>query len=107
MLDLGLEHLDVDISGVGSDSVGGVVRACGESEYYSLISRSYFFWSMCSCGITTWNTDGIFPTFFLVALSQLDVSSRCPAEKAAIIVAAHKVVVGMSAHYISSRNLVF
>ena len=34
MLDLGLEHLDVDVSGVASEGVGVVVRACGESEYF-------------------------------------------------------------------------
>ncbi|KAF7964557.1 hypothetical protein HWV62_5696, partial [Athelia sp. TMB] len=57
MLDLSLEHLDVDVSNVGSEGVEGVVRACGET------------------------------------LSQLDASSRSPADKAAILVAAHKVVV--------------
>jgi hypothetical protein len=32
MLDLGLEHLDVDVSHVGGEGVDVVVKACGESE---------------------------------------------------------------------------
>lgn len=32
MLDLGLEHLDVDVSHVGGEGVDAVVKACGESE---------------------------------------------------------------------------
>lgn len=31
LLDLGLEHLDVDISSVGGSGVDAVVRECGES----------------------------------------------------------------------------
>lgn len=37
MLDLGLEHLDVDISSSNGEEVGRVVRACGESEFCSSI----------------------------------------------------------------------
>ena len=37
MLNLGLEHLDVDVSRVGGDGVDVVVKACGESEYSSLL----------------------------------------------------------------------
>ncbi|KAG1817291.1 uncharacterized protein BJ212DRAFT_1480525 [Suillus subaureus] len=56
LLDLGLEHLDVDIGGAGSE-IDIVVRACGET------------------------------------LSQLDVACRSPSEKAAVLVAAHKLTV--------------
>ncbi|KAG2052918.1 hypothetical protein BDR06DRAFT_989903 [Suillus hirtellus] len=56
VLDLGLEHLDVDVGGAGSE-IDVVVRACGET------------------------------------LSQLDVSCRSPGDKAAVLVAVHKLIV--------------
>ncbi|KAG1841241.1 hypothetical protein DFJ58DRAFT_77051 [Suillus subalutaceus] len=56
LLDLGLEHLDVDVGGARSE-IDVVVRACGEM------------------------------------LSQLDVACRSPSEKAAVLVAAHKLTV--------------
>ncbi|KAG0701109.1 hypothetical protein DFH29DRAFT_580744 [Suillus ampliporus] len=56
LLDLGLEHLDVDVGSAGSE-IDVVVRACGET------------------------------------LSQLDVACRSPGDKAAVLVAAHKLIV--------------
>ncbi|KAG1865739.1 hypothetical protein C8R48DRAFT_184013 [Suillus tomentosus] len=56
VLDLGLEHLDVDVGSAGSE-IDVVVRACGET------------------------------------LSQLDVSCRSPGDKAAVLVAVHKLIV--------------
>ncbi|KAG2113693.1 hypothetical protein DEU56DRAFT_905411 [Suillus clintonianus] len=56
LLDLGLEHLDVDVGSAGSE-IDVVVRACGET------------------------------------LSQLDIACRSPGDKAAVLVAAHKIVV--------------
>lgn len=56
LLDLGLEHLDVDVGSAGSE-IDVVVRACGEK------------------------------------LSQLDVACRSPGDKAAVLVAAHKLIV--------------
>ncbi|KAG1722836.1 uncharacterized protein EDB91DRAFT_1174108 [Suillus paluster] len=56
LLDLGLEHLDVDVGSAGSE-IDVVVRACGET------------------------------------LSQLDVACRSPGDKAAVLVAVHKLVV--------------
>ncbi|KAG2136104.1 uncharacterized protein EDB93DRAFT_1254091 [Suillus bovinus] len=56
VLDLALEHLDVDVGSAGSE-IAVVVRACGET------------------------------------LSQLDISCRSPSDKAAVLVAAHKLIV--------------
>ncbi|EGN91890.1 hypothetical protein SERLA73DRAFT_118025 [Serpula lacrymans var. lacrymans S7.3] len=56
MVDLGLEHLDVDTGMIGPE-LDVVVKACGEM------------------------------------LNQLDVACRSPSDKAAVLVAAHKVVV--------------
>lgn len=56
LLDLGLEHLDVDVGSAGPE-IDVVVRACGEM------------------------------------LSQLDVACRSPGDKAAVLVAAHKLTV--------------
>ncbi|KAG9312788.1 hypothetical protein JVU11DRAFT_6202 [Chiua virens] len=57
MLDLGLEHLDIDVGNANQAEVDVVVRTCGQS------------------------------------LSQLDLIARCPREKAAVLVSAHKLVV--------------
>ncbi|KAL0953328.1 hypothetical protein HGRIS_004573 [Hohenbuehelia grisea] len=56
MLDLGLEHLDVQVGNLGAD-LDLVVKACGET------------------------------------LTQLDIACRTPSDKAAVLVAAHKIVV--------------
>ncbi|OJA12648.1 hypothetical protein AZE42_07958 [Rhizopogon vesiculosus] len=56
LLDLGLEHLDVDVGSAGSE-IDVLVQACGET------------------------------------LSQLDVACRSPGDKAAVLVAAHKLIV--------------
>lgn len=61
LLDLGLEHLDVDVGSAGSE-IDVVVRACGET------------------------------------LSQLDVTCRSPCDKAAVLVAAHKLIVDGLSH---------
>lgn len=85
MLDLGLEHLDVDV-GDAADDIGTVIRACGESR----------------CPFVTFVR--LASLIFLSALSQLDAVCRCPADNAAVLVAAHKVVVGKAAaiHIITS-----
>ncbi|KAG1767533.1 hypothetical protein EDD22DRAFT_875284 [Suillus occidentalis] len=61
LLDLGLEHLDVDVGSAGSE-IDVVVRACGET------------------------------------LSQLDITCRSPCDKAAVLVAAHKLIVDGLSH---------
>ena len=75
MLDLGLEHLDIDIGDANHAEVDAVVRTCGQSKVI-FVSRVPFF-SAC-----------------VLALAQLDSTARSPREKAAVLVLAHKLVVG-------------
>jgi hypothetical protein len=79
MLDLGLEHLGVDVGAAGA-SVTAVLKACGESAHLELWD---FFLPHSSSSPSA-------------ALSRLEnPETRCPADKAAVLVAAHKNVVGM------------
>ena len=79
MLDLGLEHLGVDVGAAGT-GVTAVLKACGESAH-----------------LESW--DVVLPhssSSPSTALSRLeDPETQCPADKAAALVAAHKDVVGM------------
>jgi hypothetical protein len=77
MLDLTLQHLDIDVGEAGEE-VGVVVRACGESECYVCMLR-FFFVFLELIGET--------------ALMQLE-AYRTPKDKASVLVAAHKVLVG-------------
>ena len=79
MLDLGLEHLDIDIGDANQAEVDTVVRECGQSRS-DFVSRVPF--SPC-----------------IVALAQLDPCSRSPRDKAEILVSAHKLVVGQCGHH--------
>jgi hypothetical protein len=77
MLDLGLEHLGVDV-GAGGAGVEAVLKSCGDSAHLELVN--------CDPGLST---------FTRTVLSRLENSdTRCPADKAAVLVAAHKTVVG-------------
>jgi hypothetical protein len=79
MLDLTLEHLDVYIDGA-SHELDRVVKSCGESEHWRLpFSPSL-------------------DVPLSAALTNLEASVYTPAEKAAILVAAHRVVVGEHCH---------
>ena len=78
LLDLGLEHLDIHVGEAGP-KLDLVVRACGES-------RRFLFFVVSGL------------TMAVTALTQLD-ACRCPGDKAAILVAAHKVLVGNSSIY--------
>ena len=75
MLDLTLQHLDIDVGEAGEEEVGVVIRACGESECY-----------VCALWCFSELTGE-------TALMQLE-ACRTPKDKAAVLVAAHKVVVG-------------
>ena len=77
MLDLGLEHLDVDIGDANHAEVDAVVQKCGQGRLRYLLESLSF-----SC--------------FSLALAQLDSTTRSPREKAAVLVSAHKIVVGVS-----------
>ena len=74
LVDLGLEHLGVDVGKAGPD-VQSVTRACGESTFF-----------VCSGG------------YLLILYPVLSTLSACrsPADKCTILVAAHKVVAGQS-----------
>ncbi|KAG5220635.1 VPS9 domain containing protein [Salix suchowensis] len=80
MLDLGLEHLDIVVGDLAPE-LNLVVKACGESE--SILLTQFFsrrrFWMVVLISS--------------IALTQLDVACRSPGDKAAVLVAAHKVVV--------------
>jgi hypothetical protein len=79
MLDLGLEHLGVDVGSAGA-SVTAVLKACGESAHLE------------PCDYVLPRLSSSPPA----ALSRLESpETRCPADKAAVLVAAHKNVVGM------------
>ncbi|KAI5986021.1 hypothetical protein EDC04DRAFT_3149602 [Pisolithus marmoratus] len=75
VLDLGLEHLDVDVGTANPEEFNAVIRACGESEFL-------FFSSWRSVLILS-----------QLALAQLDLASRAPRDKATILVSAHKIIV--------------
>ena len=75
MLDLTLQHLDIDVGEAGEEEVGVVVRACGESECY-----------LCMLWCFSEPTGE-------TALMQLEACCT-PKDKAAMLVTAHKVVVG-------------
>ena len=82
LLDLTLSHLGVEVGNSGPE-VEAVVKACGESMFrFANLSSSLD------------NNQCLFQLFRFVALTQLDVACRSPAEKAAVIVAAHKIIVG-------------
>jgi hypothetical protein len=70
--DLGLEHLGVDV-GKASFEVETVVAACGQSAFIAIIAASH-----------------THPRIVLATLP----ACQSPADKSAILVAAHKVVVG-------------
>ncbi len=74
LLDLTLDHLGVDVGSSGT-AVESVVKACGESTGRLFRVPS--------------NAHGN-----LSAMTQLDAVSRSPADKAAVLVAAHKILVG-------------
>jgi hypothetical protein len=77
MLDLGLEHLGVDVGAAGA-GVEAVLKSCGDSAHLELVG--------CDPGLST---------FTHAVLSRLENSdTRCPADKAAVLVAAHKTLVG-------------
>jgi hypothetical protein len=76
MLDLGLEHLDVHVGDAGPE-LDLVVKACGDSR--------------CPLAVLVLSAD---PALTFQELTQLDTSSPSPAGKAAILVEAHKIVVG-------------
>lgn len=77
LLDLGLGHLGIEIGeAVNEKDLDVVVRACGDSEYLS---------TCCFYPLSNF--------FYLIVLAGLD-SCQSPGEKAAILVAAHKIVVG-------------
>ena len=77
MLDLGLEHLGVDVGAAGA-SVEAVLKACGDSTRLEL-----------------WGCDPGLSVFICAVLSRLEnPETRCPADKAAVLVAVHKTVVG-------------
>ena len=73
MLNLGLEHLDIDIGDANHAGVDAVVRTCGQSKVI-FVTRVPFF-STC-----------------VLALAQLDSTARSPREKVAVLVFAHKLV---------------
>ena len=78
MLDLSLDHLGVD-AGKSAEDVNRVVEACGESMFH---------FSMY------WRCNLLIDLTFQ-AITQLEVA-RSPADKAAILVAAHRIIVGLS-----------
>lgn len=83
LLDLTLSHLGVEVGNSGPE-VEAVVKACGESMF-------------CFANLSSLNNNQwLFHLFRFVALTQLDVACRSPAEKAAVMVAAHKIIVGSS-----------
>ena len=77
LLDLSLENLGVEIDPSAVDEVMDVVRSCGDSKLFRA----------SSCVVTHRSA----------ALTQLDSpDSRKPAGKSALLVKAHKIIVGMS-----------
>ena len=77
MLDLGLEHLGVDVGAAGA-GVEAVLKSCGNSAH-----------------LEPWFAILAYQLLPRAVLSQLEnPETRCPADKAAILVAAHKTVVG-------------
>ena len=77
MLDLGLEHLGVDVGAAGA-GVEAVLKSCGNSAHLEL-----------------WFAILAYQLLPRAVLSQLEnPETRCPADKAAVLVAAHKTVVG-------------
>jgi len=81
LLDLGLRHLGIDIGKVNEPDLNAVVNACGESTSHILPFL-------------------ILTQLPIAVLSQLDFC-RCPADKASVLVAAHKIVVGMCKSHFS------
>ena len=75
LLDLGLQHLGVEVGTAGSQ-VESLVKACGQSTV--LLDTSLFL------------TD----QFIRSALTHLDSVCRSPADKAATLVSVHKILVG-------------
>jgi diphthamide synthase subunit DPH2 len=73
LLDLHLEHLDIDIRDANHAEVDAIVHTCGQS-----MSRVTF---GAPCLLTSYRT-------------QLDLSARSTREKAAALVSAHRPVVG-------------
>ena len=80
MLDLSLENLGVEVDPGAADDMKGVIMACGDSKSFREFGRRVFIHRR-------------------VALTQLDSpNSRRPAEKSALLVKAHKVIVGKHLH---------
>ena len=77
MLDLGLEHLGIDIGKADKSDVDRVVKSCGECEY-----------TLVSVMIT------LILTLCFVALTKLE-EAKSPADKSRILVEVHRVVVGV------------
>ena len=85
MLDLGLGHLGIEIDeAINEEELHVVVHACGESE--------------CFCYTCYFVTASL--TLFTRRLKVLAGLDAChsPGDKAAILVAAHKIVVGKLYH---------
>jgi hypothetical protein len=82
LLDLTLAHLGVDVGDSGP-AVDAVVMACDDSAYFLLPLLASPF-----CG-------SLFGFCMFEAMSQLDLACHVPADKAAVLVAAHKVLVSM------------
>lgn len=84
LLDLGLRHLGIEIDeAINEEELDLVVNACGESEYFLFYCYSY-----CLSN---------FVYLHLKVLSGLN-ACQSPGDKAAILVAAHKIVVGELYH---------
>ncbi len=74
MLDLTLDHLGVDV-GTSSADINGIITACGQSG--QRIHSTYAIW-VTESFISHFATGG----------------RQCPADKGAILVAAHRIIVG-------------
>ena len=83
LLDLGLRHLGIEIDeAINEEELDLVVNACGESEHSFSTCFSYLLSNF---------------VYLLIVLAGLD-ACRSPGDKAAILVAAHKIVVGKLYH---------
>jgi hypothetical protein len=86
LLDLGLRHLGIEIDeATNEEELDLVVNACGESQYIFFL---LVFLTYCLSN---------FVHLLLIVLAGLD-ACQSPGDKAAILVAAHKIVVGKLYH---------